>query len=129
MPSPLFSPSPLSPRTLAEILRTPAKWPEGFQWDYGTHETCAIGLTAKLVNQPIGSSRDFANRLGLPASVGREIGCYARDYYGLPDWASVSPEQIAELLEHWDAHGSLPAKRPYQAPAASKAEPPAENPL
>ena len=47
MPKPPTLNAP-SLRSLSAILRNRALWPEGFVWDYGNCETCAMGLAARM---------------------------------------------------------------------------------
>jgi hypothetical protein len=48
---------------LAQLLREPERWPEGFEWDYSNRGTCAIGLCEAV----FGIAIDQLTRWGEPA--------------------------------------------------------------
>lgn len=86
----LFSLDKPSLENLSYVLRHPDAWPEGFEWDYGNCQTCAMGLAHRLwtsVPKPHPDVQKGSSRMGrsfaLPFEAAESI------FFG-GDW---SPEK------------------------------------
>jgi hypothetical protein len=44
---------------LRDLLRDSAKWPEGFEWDYGYRYTCAMGLASRVFDLHLKGASDW----------------------------------------------------------------------
>ncbi len=99
------------PAVLSRVLREgPAgpDWPPGFEWDYRSGKTCALGLATKLwpkqVPEPAprstdGRARILASYLGISVGASYEVffGCAMRlGYFTLRD---VTPSDVAAALD------------------------------
>lgn len=96
---------------LIALLRDKARWPEGFEWDYSSCASCAMGLLlaslgisgdeaevayASVINPRLYSERSFiACRLGLGGSEAETI--FADAWTVIP--GVITPEHVAALLE------------------------------
>jgi hypothetical protein len=92
---------------LSFALRHPETWPEGFVWDYGNCETCAMGLAYRLwgwIMKPEHFACDVAHQtsiaFGMRSETAGEIFLYARRVYGIST-EEITPTHIADLI---DAH-------------------------
>lgn len=99
---------------LVHLLRTPSEWPAGFEWDYGSCRTCAIGLLCATtgiapINQFGGGDlfhtevSRIGKAVGLTPNQADQCFIYASEPFltydeGLTD--GVSPERVADLIEH-----------------------------
>jgi hypothetical protein len=97
---------------LSYCLRNPDTWPEGFYWDYGKCERCAMGLASALwrrsipeVNNDIGASvmaRVFhmsyegARRIFFGSYVRRKL--FSRVH--IPH-SSITPEMVADAIDDY----------------------------
>jgi hypothetical protein len=92
---------------LSFALRHPETWPEGFVWDYGNCETCAMGLANRLWGgilnkEPYAgeSACRMASVFGIRQEKAFEIFIFAPANRQLR-LRGVTPTQIADLI---DAH-------------------------
>lgn len=96
---------------LAYSLRHPETWPEGFQWDYSTCQTCAMGLAAKLwsMHEP-DSTAGWLSQVARTFAVPMEDVVRIFQDAKMPfDWRHpfaerntlqcVTPERIADLID------------------------------
>jgi hypothetical protein len=79
--------------TLSFILRNKELWPEGFEWDYTSCLSCAMGLAIRLgwvANEP----------LNICKKAAESIFIYARLFYGI-SMHEVTPIHVADLIDSY----------------------------
>lgn len=87
---------------LIATLRDKTLWPDGFEWNYARHDTCAIGLSERLFQREFKVRwRNPCHELGLSA----DQNTYLFNGWGFQGQASVTPEMVADRLE--EMHRSL----------------------
>jgi hypothetical protein len=83
---------------LIAALRDPKLWPDGFEWEYGCHGTCAIGLAAKMFGCAMDreSSAALSEAIGVDHLRGHRLFIEGLTTFGT---MNVRPEWIADRLE------------------------------
>jgi hypothetical protein len=92
---------------LIATLRDPTLWPTGFQWYYGSCNTCAMGLLRKMLRaeDPRWSYTDWTvHQLGMEVEDVRSVFCptggqMVRNTYGTSNPVEISPLMVAAELE------------------------------
>lgn len=81
-------------RILVAALRDRSKWPKGFEWDFRSCRTCAMGLAKELYLATGNYSRSVADALG----VNRRDALFVFTEEDI-EGAIVTPEMVADRLE------------------------------
>lgn len=84
--------------SLVTLLRNPQLWPEGFRWNYGASETCAIGLMSRtgLINDVCHDAA--ADYLGLSEDEGDTVFLGVTDHFAGFDMCFATPAMVAFVL-------------------------------
>lgn len=101
---------------LAYALRHPETWPEGFEWDYGDCESCAMGLAGELwakvdgvlyrdwiarsMAMPYRAVDDIFFELGWTKTVRRRFLRRAV-VTEVQDMDSVGPDDVADAIDRY----------------------------
>lgn len=92
---------------LSEILRDKSRWPEGFVWDYGHCQQCAMGLAAELwadtLRLPHHHFTIIARYFNMPFEKALEIFCHL-DFWKRLD--EITPERVADAIDAYLAERS-----------------------
>jgi hypothetical protein len=92
--------------TLSFILRNKELWPEGFEWDYTSCLSCAMGLAIRLgwvANEPLNIFKMLKNAteaFNLSKKAAESIFIYARLFYGI-SMHEVTPIHVADLIDSY----------------------------
>lgn len=111
---------------LSYALRHPELWPPGFQWNYKSCETCAMGLAHQLWNDiPLGSNNAnqgasiMAKAFAIPFSTAKNVfmgqtGSYASSWVpskikrewlfhkkNVCDQDAITPEMVADQIDKY----------------------------
>lgn len=89
---------------LSYALRHQETWPVGFEWDYSTCDTCAMGLTAQLwsaatlppnaIDVPLWAFVHFR----MPSAVSKGIFLRLGQRRDVRD-ANITPEHVADAID------------------------------
>lgn len=83
-------------KALADLLRHPERWPEGFEWNFKVYETCALGLCHQywgISNEPL------QGLLDISYEVSNDIFCTSWFNIGPMSW--VTPKTVARRIERY----------------------------
>jgi hypothetical protein len=93
-------------KELSVLLRSPEQWPEGFVWDFGSHDGCAMGLFSRIwFDNQLVTTKALKDALGITHDLARNIFLYGQlveptyeERLGIEDRA-ITPEDIADCLD------------------------------
>jgi hypothetical protein len=98
----LFAIGEPSLKNLSHVLRHQELWPDGFEWDYASCHSCAMGLAHQLwslVDSP--NSHVIARVFGMPPGLAGRIfgGNHTLCTYGTAYFPDVTPEMVADQID------------------------------
>jgi hypothetical protein len=105
-PASFANATPVEPslKNLAIILRNKQMWPQGFEWDYTRHDTCAIGLARQIWGTP-DSSFFLSETFNVSEKVTERffLDAHKRAFLGLfrIKMSKVTPERVANLIDRY----------------------------
>lgn len=83
---------------LSAVLRDPSRWPAGFEWNYTSCDTCALGLMGALVGNPEYNRSDAIDDFKLSGTESYDIFCRAHVSLG-KRMRHVTPTDVADALD------------------------------